>query len=238
MKKIRALLVDDEHDAIDVMDNLLSDIDYIDVIDRISNPLKVECNVSKFQPDVVFLDINMPGINGIQLLENIREYNTEVYVVIVSAHRSYISDAILHNVFAFLLKPVNRHQLKDITDRILDIKKEVEIRDYKGMIKLPVNDGYVYINTNDILFLEAEGNYSRITLINNQAYISSYNMGRLHKKLPQSDFYRINRSCVMNKHYLFKIDKAKKNCVARIGDNEIQKEISGVFMTTFNKILQ
>lgn len=237
MKKIKALLVDDEPDAIEVMDNLLSDFDNVEVLGKVSDAFKVESALNKIEPDVVFLDINMPGINGIQLLENIRAYNSSMHVVIVSAHRNYMSEAILFNVFAFLLKPVNRHYLKDIIERIYALEKQEELKLSNGTFKLPVSDGYIYIKSSEIVLLEAEGNYSRITLINNQSYLSSYNMGRLFKKLPQKDFYRINRACVMNKNYLYRIDKNKRNCTAKFGENKVTKEISGVFITNFNKTL-
>ncbi len=236
MDKIRVIIADDEADAIEVLRNIFIDTGKVEVIQEISDPLKIESALIKHKPDALFLDIEMPGQNGISLLENIREYNKELPVIYVTAYDKYIPDAIKLHVYSYLLKPVDRKELEGLVISLIELKQKISTPT-QNKLKLPVKGGYVYLKSDDLLMLEAEGNYTRIKTINGEEFISSYNMGRLFEKLP-SAFFRINRGCILNGEYIYKINKTNNTCLVRIKGNEMEFGVSGTFITEFNKLVK
>lgn len=235
MDKIRVVIADDEEDALEVLRNLLNDMGKVEIIQEISNALKIESTINRLKPDALFLDIRMPGLNGLTLLENIREYNFDLPVIYVTAYDRYIKDAIKLNVFSYLLKPVDRLELGELITKLQELtSQKTAFKNHK--LKLPVKGGYVYINPDDLLLLEAEGNYTRLKTVEGDEFISSYNMGRLFLKLPNS-FFRINRGCVLNGDYIYKVNKNNSTCLVRAKGKEMQLKVSGVFITEFNKTI-
>ncbi|MDA3853737.1 MAG: response regulator, partial [Bacteroidales bacterium] len=118
MEKLKVIIADDEQDALQVLSNILIDSGKVNIIDLVSKPKRIEGLVYKHRPDVLFLDIEMPGFNGLELLENLREYNADLKIVLVTAYDKYVSEAIKHNVYSYLLKPVDRQELIQIIDRL------------------------------------------------------------------------------------------------------------------------
>lgn len=235
MEKLKVLIADDEADAIEVLSNLLKDSGRVSEIQTITESHKIECTLQRIKPDVLFLDIQMPGISGLTVLENIREYDLDLPVVFVSAYEKYIPDAIKLHVFSYLLKPVDRKELGDLLGRLLEKKGgSKEFNDPKKF-KLPVKNGYIYLKSEEVYLLEAEGNYTRIVTIDQQEYLSSYNMGRLAQRIPDGLFHRINRKNYLNCQYLIHINKKDLNCTARVNNREYTYEISRSFLSAFNK---
>jgi len=235
MDRIKVVIADDELEAIELLRNILRDTNKAEIVDEISSPLKIESTINKHNPDALFLDIEMPGLNGISLLENIREYNQKLAVVFVTAFEKYVTDAIKLNVFSYLLKPVDRNEINILLDKLSIMKKQEGYETIKKM-KLPVQGGTIYIHPKDLLSLEAEGNYTRIKTIAGDEFMSSYNMGRLYKKLSKEIFFRINRGCILNGEYIYKINKYKNTCQLRLNDSEYEFEVSQTFITEFNRL--
>jgi len=234
MNKLRVIIADDEEEAIELLRNILIDTQKIDIVAEICDPLKIECAINKHDPDLLFLDIEMPGQNGLNLLKNIREYNQKLNVVFITAFEKYTNEAIKLNVFSYLLKPVDRNEIHSLVEKISELKNK-ENSSTNKKIKLPVKGGSVYINPTDLFLLEAEGNYTRLKTIQGDEFISSYNMGRLFEKLPNDTFFRINRSCVLNGEFIYKINKNKNICHVRLNGDEYEFDVSNAFITEFNR---
>lgn len=234
MNKLRAIIADDEIESIELLRNILTDTHKVEIIKEINNPLKIESAINKQQPDVLFLDIEMPGLNGLNLLENIREYNQKLIVIFITAFDKYINEAIKLNVFSYLLKPVDRNEINSIIDKLEVLKGEEDVAAYKK-IKLPIQNGAIYISPSDLLLLEAEGNYTRLKTIQGDEFISSYNMGRLYEKLPPNIFFRINRGRILNGEYIYKINKSRNICHVRLNNSEYEFDVSKSFITEFNR---
>jgi len=239
MEKLKVLIADDEVDAIEVLTDLLQDSGRVSEVQAITESHKTECTVQKIKPDVLFLDIKMPGIDGLTVLENIRQYDQDLPVVYVSAYEKFIPDAIKLHVFSYLLKPVDRQELFELLERLQEKLQETQANKQQSetgqKFKLPVKNGYIYLNSNEIFLLEAEGNYTRIVTTDQQEYLSSYNMGRLAKRIPDGLFHRINRKNYLNCQYLVHINKKELKCTARVNNQEYSYEVSRSFLSTFNK---
>ena len=223
-EKLRALIVDDEADALSVLSQLLMDSGKVSEVIPLVESHKVECTLQKSQPDVLFLDIRMPGLDGLAILENIREYDQNLPVIYITAFDKYITEAIKLHVFSYLLKPVDRKELNNLLDKLLDTKSNKTQHTITQKIKLPVKDGYIYLHIDEIFSLEADGNYTRIVTTNQDVFLSSYNMGRLAKRIPG-----------LNCRYLVRINKKELKCTARVNDQDYSFDISRSFLSQFNK---
>ena len=238
--KLKVLIVDDEADANEVHSDLLKDSGKVSEVIALSDSHRVESTIQKIHHDVLFLDIQMPGINGISILENIREYNQELPVVYVTAYEKYIPEAIKLNVYSYLLKPVDRSDLDGLLEKLQEKKLKFlsgagDQSALNGKIKLPIRDGYVYLESDEIFMLEADGNYTSIVTTDERRFLSSYNMGRLAQRVEGKGFLRINRSTILNGKYLVQLNKKTLTCIARIGEKEHQLDISRAFLTGFNR---
>lgn len=233
MKKLKALIADDEQDALEILTLLLEENELVEIVGQISDPLKIESSIQKLKPDVLFLDILMPGYTGLELVKNLREYNMDLSIVMVTAHQEYIAEIINLQVFYCLYKPVDRQELFQLVEKLSKHKHMGELDDDK--IKLPVKNGYVYLEHEEILMLAAEGNYTRIITIKGDEYVSSYNMGRLYKRLNVDKFFRINRGCILNSAYLRRIDKKQNLATITVNGDDQELVVSNAFITSFNK---
>lgn len=237
MPKLNVLVADDEENALEFLSDLLLDTNKVTVLKKITNPIYVESSILQLKPDAVFLDIQMPGYDGIDLLKNLRAYRPALPVVYVSAHKKFAMDAAKLNAFNYLLKPVNRAELLATLNQIIDYREKFRRNKKKDAkrIKLPVKDGLIYIEAAEIVSLVADGNYTRINLINGKQYTSSYNLGKLLEKLPLYQFERINRGIVVNIRYLKEVNRREKHCTIIAGDLVEKLSVSSTFLHSIGK---
>lgn len=236
MRQIQAILIDDQLDALDLLEFFLKQTKMIEVVKKETNSLTAESIIAEIRPDVVFLDINMPGIDGLQLAEKLRMYHKNMIIIFVTASDIHLLKAIKHHAFDYLLKPLNRKEVFDTVEKLSRYLKDSKENSTKK-VKLPIKDGFIYINYEDILYLEAEGNYTHINLINNDTYLSSYNMGRLARKINFNEFERVNRNLIVNTNYLCKVNKVNCTCTLKTKESELELKVSNTFLKKMNRIL-
>jgi len=237
VNKLNVIIADDEIDALEILSSLLLDTNKVNILKQITNPLKIESSISCLKPDAVFLDIQMPDYNGVELLENLRTYKPSLPVIFVSVHKKFALEAAKLNIFSYLLKPINRIELLETLNKLFDYYKETnELRiTQNNRIKLPISNGFVFLEVDEIVSLEAEGNYTKINLIDSKFHMSSYNLGRLVTKLPMSQFQRINRGTVVNICYLKEVNRREKTCTI-ITNNKTEKiPVSTTFLQSIGK---
>ena len=115
--KIKTIIVDDEQRALNRMKILLSNFSEIEIIEQLNDTEKAVESIIKHQPDLVFMDIEMPKKSGLELAEDINKYNLDTKIVFVSAHDHYAIKAIKNYAFDYLLKPVSIDDLKSTIER-------------------------------------------------------------------------------------------------------------------------
>ena len=237
MEKLNVIIADDEENALEILSSLLLDTQKVNILKQIANPIYVESSILSLKPDAVFLDIQMPGYDGIDLLKNLRAYQPGLPVVYVSAHKKFAMEAVKLNAFSYLLKPVSREELCSTINQLFEYKKNLEKRNTKPnkQIKLPIKSGMVFLAPAEILSLMAESNYTEINLVNGKSYTSSYNLGKLHEKLPTNQFERINRSTIVNMDYLKEVNRREKYCTIIAGDIIAKYSVSSTFLYSIGK---
>lgn len=215
---IRALIVDDESNSRLTLKNMLLNFcQGVDVVGLAASVKEAYQLASTLQPDVVFLDIEMPKENGFQLLEYYEEVPFEV--VFTTAYDQYAVKAFRFSAVDYLLKPID---LKELRDAIVKIaKKNVKQRKQHfetlqhniskkiQKIALPTLEGFIFIDIEDIFYCEASNNYTVFHSEKNGRIIVSKTLKEYDELLSSYNFFRVNRSFLINMAYIKEYKKAR-----------------------------
>jgi two-component system LytT family response regulator len=225
-QKLTALIVDDEESARRLMVKLLEDTLYFSEIKVAQSVDSALSELKDFNPDLIFLDIKMPGKYGIEFVNELHFADGKPGIVFVTAYDQYAIQAVKIQALDYLLKPVNRIELKECIEKYIE-KREEHIPQFVQKAELPVKisrikvnirTGTVFINPATILFCKAEGNYTNICT-GEKEYLCSMNLGKLQEQLPPNGFIRIGRSLIINFEYITLLDR-KKSAITLVRDNE------------------
>ena len=230
-QKLNALIVDDEENARILLAKLLEETFYFNEIRSAESVDGAFYELNRFEPDIIFLDIKMPGKDGFSFIENLPENYKKYKIVFVTAYDQYALKAIKNQAFDYLLKPMSRKELKQCLDRFIERKKEdsvvdstvrvVEIGGKITRIRVNTRTGTLFINPADILYCKAEGNYTSV-MAGKKQHLCSMNLGKLEELLPKNGFIRVGRSHIINFEYITMLDR-KESTIILTRDNETVK---------------
>jgi len=203
---INAILVDDEQKSLKNLAILLGEeCKEINIINTASNALEAVTKILHDKPEVVFLDVHMPGYNGFDVLEQIKEL--PIVVIFTTAHKDYAIAAIRKGAFDYLLKPIDKAELRACCDQIIK-KIEGQRSEVGKIIELSVKDGILFIKPEQIVRVEAAGSYTVFHLDNHVKHMVSKSMKEYENQLPENIFYRCHNSHIVN---LLKVTKFVHN---------------------------
>jgi len=230
---LTAVIIDDEPEAIKGMQALLSDHEEISLAGTAGTAESAIALCLKTRPDVLFLDINMPGKDGFAVLKELHEHRFYPYAIFTTAFDQFTLQAIRAGALDYLLKPIDRKELQAAVQKAIDNKASHSIeqriesleRAVKNHRKLLFNtrSGFIMIHPDEIFYIEADANYSEIYLSLKQREVVSLNLGAVEAFLPEQ-FIRISRSIIINSTWLTKLSGVQKKCWLR-KDNE-EKEFN------------
>lgn len=200
--KIKALLIDDERLARKELTTLLSAHPEIEIVGEAANAEEGISMIDKLNPDLVFLDIQMPEKSGFDMLEEMDEVPN---VVFVTAYDEYAIKAFEVNALDYLLKPVDSERLAETIKKISGKKKEApskqEPSDEKlgseSQIFLKDGDKCWFVTLKDVRMFESEGNYVRVYFGKNKPLILK-SLNNLEERLDNKTFFRANRKYIIN----------------------------------------
>lgn len=227
---VRILLVDDELDALDLMEELLTNMKGVEVVGKASNKFEAISLLISNKPNVIFQDIQMLGESGLDLVDEYRTHHFKGEVVFVTAHTQYAIDAIKKNAFDYLLKPVDLDDLQSLILRLLSeiqLKKTANEGHVAKRLKVPTRSGYLLISLDEIAFCEADGNYTHITKSDGERLTTSVHLGKLVENLDINSFFRVSRSAIMNINFLVAVNKGKQECTLKTTGGDFTLHISG-----------
>ncbi len=212
---IRTLIVDDERLARQELRKLLANHAKINVIEEASNAMEAKEKIEEQRPDLVFLDIQMPGKNGFEMLEDL-DYTPEV--IFVTAYDEYALKAFEVSALDYILKPVEDTRLEESLERAT---KEIEKRKKQADdTNLNVSDELLretdqvfvkdgdrcwFVTLKDIRLFESEGNYVRVYFDDNKPLILR-SLNNLDKRLDSKSFFRANRKHIINLKWVNEIE--------------------------------
>ncbi|MCP4439413.1 MAG: response regulator transcription factor [Aureispira sp.] len=211
---MNAIIIDDENKARRVLKALLEEYcPTVTVVAMAANVPDGVKAINQHQPDLVFLDIEMPQYNGFQLLEFFDK--GDFGIVFTTAYSEYAIQAFRISAIDYLLKPIQISQLIDAVEKAAEQIKQPKKQNAQrlealktnlapnngslGRIALPISNGLYFANMEDIIFLEADSSYTYVHLINeSQKLIISKLLKDLEKLLPENKFVRIHRKYLIN----------------------------------------
>lgn len=214
---IKAILIDDEKNALEVMEWLLKE--YCPQVEILAMCSSAEAGIkaiNELKPQVVFLDIEMPKMNGFDLLEQFDKLFFDV--VFCTAYDQFAIRAFRYSALNYLLKPVDPADLKKTVERIEEksstpTKEQFDLllqqiqhpsRATPQRIALSTGDGLIFVPTADIIYCEAESNYTTVVLADGKKILVSKILKDIDEALSGDDFYRVHSS------YLININRIKK----------------------------
>lgn len=214
---LKAIIVDDEGKARRILARFIVEycpqIEIVAIVEDVPEAVKA---IQKTNPDVVFLDIEMPGYNGFQLLEFFEEIDFEI--IFTTAYSEFALRAFQVSAIDYLLKPIQIDQLtlavqklekihgnSLIRERLAILQKNLEEYKIKKII-VPLSEGSLFVELKDILYLKAEGSYANIFFKDGNKVIVSKNLKDYEDQLTMEEgFFRTHRSFLVNTDYIKQI---------------------------------
>lgn len=209
MGKLTSIIVDDElHGRENLKTIIESYCTELSVIATAESAVIAKELVLKHNPDVVFLDINMPVLDGFDFLESFDKRN--FMVVLVTAHSDFGIRAVKQRVEDYLVKPVNIKELQQTVKKLMAYKKENDkhpLSNISSKIALPLTHGFEVFEIDDIIRFEADGCYTKVFLKEGKTLLISKTLKEFERTVSKYDFYRIHKSHIINLSYVKEYSK-------------------------------
>lgn len=211
--KIRCVIIDDEPLAISLLESYVQKTPFLELISSFDNALSAIDTINNNHIDLLFLDINMPHINGLEFSKTI---SSSSRIIFTTAYDQYAVESFRLNALDYLLKPINYTEFLQAANKALEwfkLKDKSEEKEEISSTSIFVKSGYriLKVDFDSILYIENQKDYVKFHLEGDKEPISSLmSMQSLEEKLPEKIFMRIHRSFIVN---LNKIKTIERNCV-------------------------
>lgn len=212
MSSIKALIIDDEATAIETLSLMCHHyIPEITALETTTNPAEGILLIRNFNPDILFIDIQMPRMSGFDLLRQVPD--PEFGIVFTTAHDEYAIDAIRFSALDYLLKPIDAEELRNAFDRYMLKKRNLQTDKslYKNFmhnlqvkntadfkLALPTLQGTFFYKPEQIIRLEGEGNYTRFSFTDGHSLLVAYTLKNYEVMLTAQGFLRVHKSHLVN----------------------------------------
>ena len=203
---MKALIVDDERLARAEVRRLLNDFNWVKVVGEAENAEQALALIQSQAPDLVFLDVQMPGKTGFDLIEEIRGEMPRV--IFTTAYDEFALRAFEVNALDYLMKPITPDRFAAALSRVREEPVAPQNQSpLRSSDQVFVRDGERcwFIPVSKIRLLESEGNYTRVRF-ENQSPLIYRSLSTLEQRLPAEAFFRINRQQVVNLHFIERIE--------------------------------
>lgn len=223
---MKAIIIDDEPSCIEsLMAKLELFLPQVEIIKTYQVAQEALFEVQRVDVDVIFLDIEMPGLDGITFAQKANLQNTEI--IYTTAHQRYAINAFQVSAFDFLLKPIDRHELVKTIERLTKKLKEKQSKSIKlhsryNKIAVPSTKGMFFVPLNDILWLEADNNYTTLHLSSGAKLLTSRAIGEYEDILSTLDFFRIHQSTIINLQHLQEYVRGEGGSVILVNGQELE----------------
>lgn len=210
---MKAIIIDDEAKARRIVKGLLEehcpDIEVVAMAEDVPSGVKA---INRETPDLIFLDIEMPGYTGFQLMDFFD--NIDFEIIFTTAYSDYAIRAFEVSAIDYLLKPIQIDQLVKAVDKVRNKQKsqlnekiealKLNLNDSNQLSKiaLPVADGFLFVKPEDILYFKAESSYTRIFLNGDKDLLVTRTLKEFEKLVDHPHFMRIHRSYLINLNHM------------------------------------
>lgn len=194
MRTLTCAIVEDSNVHRILLEQLIEKNTHLELHSSFSNSTKALQQLNNSSIDIVFLDIEMPVLNGFDLLAGL---NTDAQVIIISQNPDYALQAFEFNVTDFLLKPYSKSRFEVAINKALEKAKKLALNSTESKLVVKHNLKQIELNIHDILWVEALGDYVKV-VTPEKNYIILSTMNAFHKRLKDEKFLRIHKSFIVN----------------------------------------
>jgi two-component system LytT family response regulator len=250
---INAIIIDDEKNALEVLEMQLNKYcTHVNIVAKANGGIKGIEAIKKHNPDLVFLDIEMPHKNGFDVLTETKNYNYEV--IFTTAYDQFAIKAFKYSAIDYLLKPIDIVELQQAISKVSSNKEDTHSLEQKmkllfsqlqpqstmltQKIALPVNDGMQFFEPDEIIRCESESNYTHIFLSNGKKITLAKTLKEVEENIEGKPFYRVHQSHLINMNHVAKLVKGEgAYVVMKDGANiAISRNKKEAFLETFRKL--
>ena len=241
MKKI--VVIDDEAAGRTLIKQYLTEYPSLIVVGEANNGVDAIKVINEFKPDLIFLDIQMPGLTGFEILQHLDEIPQ---IIFSTAYDKYALQAFEVHAVDYLLKPYTRERFKHAIQRIRSEGQPNPIQplaeslmmnssNYPERILVQIGQKLINIAVADIVWIEADGDYARLITLNGK-YLSSYGISTLESKLNPNSFIRVHRSSLINLKYIKEVQKYVSSYDVVMQNNDVVR-VSRGYMDNLKKLM-
>lgn len=248
---IRSLIIDDEPDAREALKLTIGKFcPQVEMLECCPSPDEGLHAIRNLQPDLVFLDVQMPHMSGFDLLEEIGEIHFAV--IFVTAHDRYAIKAIKFSALDYLLKPIDTDELVGAVQKMEARQHQQDhvyrygsvlsnIRNQPGDIKklaIPTSEGILFVQTANIIYCRADGNYSTLFLKNGESILVSKPLIDFELMLAESGFFRVHHASLVNMNHIQKYIKGDGGYVVLTENHnvDVSRRKREAFLNQLHKI--
>ncbi len=214
MTTINCIILDDEAMNVQLLTNMLGmHCPQVNILATETNAKKGITLINELQPQLLFLDVEMPHLNGFETLKQLEPVNFEV--IFVTAYGKYAVEAFEHHAAGYVTKPVNTEKLvaavnaaikrieeKGISKNLFSLLEQSNKQATPDKIPLSTTNGLVFVKIADIMYCESSGNYTHFYLCDDKKIVVSRQLGEYEKLLPENNFTRIHDKYIINLSYI------------------------------------
>ena len=233
MQVLKAILVDDEFSSLQNLQQKLAKFcPDIEVVAAAQKPEDAILFIRQHKPDVIFLDIEMPRMNGFRMLDELGQYDFEI--VFTTAYNHYAIDAIRISAFDYLTKPIAIKDLQRTVERLSQrtkthTREKMEAfrtslaspKSQEEKVAIPTSDGLEFIPIKEIVHIESSSNYSKIFLIDGKKILVTKLLGDFEEMLQSYNFFRVHNSHLINIAHIKKYTRGEGGQVIMQNDHVI-----------------
>ena len=240
MKKV--IIVDDEVAGRSLIKEYLKDFPDLVLLGEANNGVDAVKMINDFKPDLVFLDIQMPGITGFDVLTHLEELPQ---IIFSTAYDQYALKAFEVHAVDYLLKPYTKERFKLAVERLSDqagnkVRPLAESllmdgQQYPEKILVQSQNKLITVSLNDVIWIEAYGDYSKL-ITKDKVFVSNYGISSLEEKLNAKTFIRVHRSSIINLNKVKELNKYTKSYDVTMENGDVVR-VSRGYMENIKKLM-
>lgn len=229
-------MIDDDLAALQLLGiylKVFNDVEIVGTAETGTDGLQL---IQQQQPDIAFMDIDMPGISGIELARQLKEQNSPTQVVFTSAFHHYAYEAIHTEPLDYLTKPFGAENITRVLDRFrqknqkkkIDKKIEILINSQRTQNKLKFQTrlGMIIVHPEEIVMMRSQANNCNLYLSDGTEELVLIGLQKASELLTAANFFRVSRSALINIQYLRRVDKKQKICMLQSGEKMLSESLS------------
>jgi len=208
---LKVIIIDDEPDSVKLLQlQLEENCPQVKVVGSYTSTVKALIGIETLQPDLLFLDIEMPVMNGFEMLERVLHANFSL--VFVTAYNQFALKAFRFNALDFLVKPIDKKELIEAVAkaerRVMPTPSQLSLlqKQLRGeavtKIAIPAQHGVSFIDLNEIVYVEASNNYSKLILTGSRHFLISKTLKDVQDVLEEEHFLRVHRHFIINLNHV------------------------------------